>query len=514
MSPRRHRQFLIPSLFGLVLTFSIACSHTSARDDGAEGRSCLLIVLDGLRPDYVRPDWMPHLYELSQRGVVGTNHHSVFPTVTRVNAASIATGSYPETHGLLGNSVYFPEVEPAKSLSTGDAKNLERIEVATGGKLLTATSIGEWLDQHGKRLLVGSSGSTGSAFLLNHKVKGVGIVHTERNWPESLAAATAELGPAPPETEPNAAQNKRAVNAYIRLGLRREKPDLTILWLSDPDHTAHEKGIGDPVTVESLTLVDHEIGRIVQTHKDLGLEKSVNIIVTSDHGFSTHLGGMDLGRLLVQNQLKASMQSDDVVISDGAIYVKDHDAEKIRKIVELLQKTERIGAIFTKRALPTHPEGIVPGTLSFTLAHWDHERAADILVSADWNDAENSHGFKGAAFQSGVAGHGTSSPWDIHNTLIAFGPDFKSKTQIKTPTSNADLAPTICKLLGISPAPTMTGRIIEELLDDGPDARDIKILEREYRSEAHGKNAGYKVEANESSVNGVDYLDWVKAERK
>ena len=80
----------------------------------------LLIVLDGLRPDYVTPELMPNLHALGERGVVFGNHHAVFPTVTRVNAASISTGAYPETHGLLGNSEYFPAVDESQFLDTGD----------------------------------------------------------------------------------------------------------------------------------------------------------------------------------------------------------------------------------------------------------------------------------------------------------------------------------------------------------------------------------------------------------
>ena len=63
----------------------------------------LVIVVDGLRPDYVTPEVMPRLSRLGQRGIVFRAHHSVFPTVTRVNGASFVTGSYPETHGLMGN---------------------------------------------------------------------------------------------------------------------------------------------------------------------------------------------------------------------------------------------------------------------------------------------------------------------------------------------------------------------------------------------------------------------------
>src|SRR4051812_26844515 len=102
----------------------------------------LLIVLDGLRPDYVTPEMMPNLYALGQRGVVFTNHHSVYPTVTRVNASSIATGTYPEVHGLMGNSVFFPQVDSGRFLDTSDRANLLRIRSAVGGQLLTAPTLG------------------------------------------------------------------------------------------------------------------------------------------------------------------------------------------------------------------------------------------------------------------------------------------------------------------------------------------------------------------------------------
>src|SRR5688572_23440754 len=70
----------------------------------------LLLALDGLRPDYVTKDGMPNLHALAQGGVTFTNHHAVYPTVTRVNSSSISTVAYPERHGIIGNSVFFPRV--------------------------------------------------------------------------------------------------------------------------------------------------------------------------------------------------------------------------------------------------------------------------------------------------------------------------------------------------------------------------------------------------------------------
>src|SRR5579864_2989096 len=82
----------------------------------APARRLLLIVVDGLRPDYVTADVMPNLTALGKRGVVFNHHHSVYPTVTRVNASSISTGAYPDTHGLMGNTVFLDRVDPTKFL--------------------------------------------------------------------------------------------------------------------------------------------------------------------------------------------------------------------------------------------------------------------------------------------------------------------------------------------------------------------------------------------------------------
>src|SRR5256885_12290277 len=111
------RLAVIAALLGATFIHAQSPRHTQ-----------LLIVVDGLRPDNVTRDVMPHLFGLGRRGIVFTAHHSVFPTVTRVNASSIVTGAYPETHGLLGNTIYIPHVDAAHGLDTGERENLEAVE--------------------------------------------------------------------------------------------------------------------------------------------------------------------------------------------------------------------------------------------------------------------------------------------------------------------------------------------------------------------------------------------------
>src|SRR5262249_31026051 len=155
-----------------------------------------LIVADAVRPACVAASVMPNLTALGKRGVVFNRHHSVYPTVTRVNASSISTGTYPEIHGLLGNTVFFPRVDPAKFLDTSDRGNLLRV-IDSEGRLLTAPTLGELLQAAGRRMLVVSSGSTGSAFLNNHTVAGGAILHYRFALPSELAEDMKMLGPAP-----------------------------------------------------------------------------------------------------------------------------------------------------------------------------------------------------------------------------------------------------------------------------------------------------------------------------
>lgn len=93
--------------------------------------------------------------------------------------------------------------------------------------------------------------------------------------------------------------------------------------------------------------------------------------------------------------------------------------------------------MYRKAQKPGSLKGEVKGTLSFNAAHWNHpQRAADVLVSVAWDDRKNEEGFAGTDFATGVAGHGGSSPYEIHITLMAYGPSFKNAAVTSLPTSN------------------------------------------------------------------------------
>ena len=477
-------------------------------------RRHLLIVVDGLRPDYVTAAVMPNLTALGTRGVVFNRHHSVYPTVTRVNASSISTGAYPETHGLLGNTVFFPRVDPAKPLDTADRSNLVRI-AEVEKRLLTAKTLGESLQEAGRKMLVVSSGSSGSAFLNNHTLSGGAIIHYQYVLPESLREDMKAVDPPPADALPGAL-DRYAVDALLKVGIPRVDPAVTVLWLSGLDSTAHDKGIGDPATIEILKLVDGQIKRIEDGLKAAELFDTYDIWVTSDHGFSTYTVGIDLDAVLKPFAGSLADGSPRIVTAGGAIYVRDDDDSTTRAIVGALQRTPGVGAIFTREAQPESLQGRVAGTLSFAAARWAHDRSAQILFSPDWADDANANGMRGTTRSGGVAGHGSSSPWDIHNTLIAAGPDLQRGTTVDVPSANVDLAPTFLKLLGSAIPPSVQGRPLDEALASG-----TPLAKNAVRTIAHTTSTAdgtYQVTGTFTvvTVNGraYRYFDGTKVVRK
>src|SRR5439155_17492550 len=166
----------------------------------------------------------------------------------------------------------------------------------------------------------------------------------------------------------------------------------------------------------------------------------------------------------------------------------------------------------TRPRSPGASEGVVPGTLSYDVARWNHARAGDILVSGNWTSNKNDAGYAGTTTQSGTAGHGASSPYDIHTPLIAAGPDFRERAVSDVPTGNVDLAPTLLRLLGLPVPTTMSGRVIEEGLRSGRPPSSVRV---EHVGESvKTPDGSYELTAHLSIAAGHRYLDYTDVQRR
>lgn len=499
-----------------IIFFLVICivnNTVGAQQPGVKDTAAirtLIVFFDGLRPDYITAQNMPNLFAFKKAGSYGKRHHSVFPTVTRVNSSSYSTGSYPAKTGLMGNTVYFPEVNKVKGINTGEAANLIKINDATGGRLLTAVSLGEILQSAGKSMMVFSSGSSGQAFLQNHTVSGA-VINTSMALPASLEPMiNKEIGPIPAKGKPNTAQHVWITDALITFGFASDGPLVSAIWFSDPDGTAHSDGIGSATAIQAINSVDQQFGRIIAALISKNLIDRVNVLISTDHGFVTHKGKQGLTEFLIKEGLKKDTTSEDVIVTEGAIYVKDHNNEVIRKIVTSLQAQEWVGALFTKASSPGAMKGTVEGTLSFESIYWNHpERSADILVDENWDDSKNSFGYAGTSYSRGVAGHGGLSPYEVHIPLIVSGPAFKKMYEGDLPTSNVDIAPTVLHLHNLPIPVSMDGRVMSEFLVKSNIKRDVaksEIIETEAK-QSWGK---YQLKLERSIVNKHAYVNFAR----
>jgi arylsulfatase A-like enzyme len=495
--------------FAFALTLiALSCAEEPPRD------RVIILVVDGLRPDYVTEEIMPRLNGLAREGFRGQAHHAVFPTVTRVNGPTIFTGTHPGTHGLLGNSVYLPDVDASRTLDASNADDLRTIDEATGGTLLTTPSLGEMLTAGGLVYFAVGSGSGGSAMLMNHTGAGAGLVHYQFTIPDSLGPVVAEVLGAPPTIAPGtsaAPRVARAVDELLQIGLDRADADVLAAWLTEPDGTAHRTGVGSPETIEVLAQVDTEIGRLLDGLVERELRERTNIIVVSDHGFSTHTGESSLEDLLVEAGLKESEESTDVVVAGDAIHVNepsgvDKDA-RVDAIVALLQRTDWIGPVFTRGATPDTLFGARAGTIAFSAIGWDHERSADILTSPQWSEAENEHGWPGEVLTAGTAGHGSSSPWDIRATFVAAGPGIKRNVVSSVPTGNVDVSPTVLALMGLTVPDGLDGRVLEEILLTGPQPGEMPLSSSPLSASVEDDGLVYQLDVYRTGVGSSVYFD-------
>jgi arylsulfatase A-like enzyme len=138
-------------------------------------------------------------------------------------------------------------------------------------------------------------------------------------------------------------------------------------------------------------------------------------------------------------------------------------------LVEFLQQSDFAGVIFTKEPME--------GTFGLTQALIQRGDAPDVVMAFRWTDLQNQFGVTGeidADWQraAGKGTHATLSRLDMHNMLIAAGPDFKRGQIDDLPSGNIDLAPTILRVLGINPPSQIDGRILSEAMPPANSTND------------------------------------------
>jgi arylsulfatase A-like enzyme len=310
------------------------CGSAEAR---TRTRNVVLLVADGLRPSSLNPTDAPTLVRMQKQGVFFVNSHSVYPTVTTANASALATGHQLGDTGDFANALY----NGSQVINSGtpfieDDEVLEELDAQTGGNFLGEQTLLAVARAHGfSTAAVGKVGPTliqdvsqgdrsvkvpATIFIDDRTGTGKGVPLD----PASAAALTAALGSVTPPTRnskpptredngysgssqvpgtrtANVRQQEFLSDAVTKVILpefkKRGRPFVLVFWSRDPDATQHNQGdsLGDLATGingatsrRAVQNADDTLRRIVAAVQgDRALAATTDVVVTSDHGFST-----------------------------------------------------------------------------------------------------------------------------------------------------------------------------------------------------------------------------------
>lgn len=419
----------------------------------------VIVVLDGLRPDMVAGH-MPNLAAFAAAGLRFDRARSVFPSLTRVCTATLATGSWPARHGIVANAFHRPDLLADRALDTARREDLERLGAAGGG-LLGAPGLGERLAASGLRLGIVHGGSAGSAFLAGHRaaelpghwtvsVHGAAMTVT----PGAQARAEAAAGPPPPPELPRRGACAWAAEVAIALGLGAEGPEVLLVWLPEPDTAFHYCGIGSGGAAGALAAADAAFGRIA----DAALARPrTALLALSDHGQIGTGRRIDLaGRMRADGLPAAETPGEGVALlltggRTGEVRpVPGTDPALLSAAADWLMAQPETGMVIGAAPLAER----VPGLLPLALLRGDHPRAAPLLFVLGDGPGPDRAGLAGLGLHSGGVPdfggmHGGLHPLEMATWLAAAIPGGRRGRE-SLPVALPDIAPSVLALLGLA----------------------------------------------------------------
>lgn len=247
----------------------------------------IILSLDGFRADFLQRGLTPRLSSFVKEGVSPPYMMPSFPSLTFPNHFTLATGLYPEAHGIVGNSFWDPDLQaefyytdPARSL---DAKwwNGQPFWV-TAEKQGIRTAVHMWPGSEAK--IQDTFASIVDKFngkeALDNKVSRI-LGFLDMPGKESPSVATKDT-----------------------------RPQFIAAYVPNVDTDGHKYGPNSTEIRSTIQSVDTMVDKLFKGLESRNLTKIVNVIVVSDHGMAT----TDTSRLL---QLEDLIDTSKIEHTDG-----------------------------------------------------------------------------------------------------------------------------------------------------------------------------------------------------
>jgi len=384
-----------------ILFASCTGKKTPEADTGTLDTYVVVVSLDGFRWDYQDLYETPNFDKLEKRGVKARYMISSFPTKTFPNHYTLATGLYPDHHGIINNSFYAAELDGVYRIgdramvTNPDAYFGEPIWVTAEKQGVKAASY-FWVGSEAAILETSPS----YWYTYNHDIPYVPRVDQVIEW--------------------------------LKMPLA-ERPGLIFLYFDQPDGIAHRFGPEHQETGDQVSYLDSILGYLRSEISELAYGELVNLIVLSDHG----MGPTSPDRYVnLEEYVKEEWTTS--VIGGNPVYLIEPAGGCADSITMALNNVEGVSA-WQKEDIPQH------------LHYGTSPRFPGIVAVADslWSigTTTDASGYSGGA-------HGYDNAFSDMNTIFyAEGPAFKENYSA-APFSNVEVYGIIAEILGLDPAAT------------------------------------------------------------
>ncbi|PYH78857.1 nucleotide pyrophosphatase family protein [Aspergillus uvarum CBS 121591] len=257
--------FFILLLGAYKASTKFRASHSSKRflSNGTAlfAPTTILISLDGFRADFLNRGLTPALNSLVANGVSPQYMLPSFPSVTFPNHFTLVTGLYPESHGIVGNTFWDPEME--------DEFYYTHPSVSMQPKWWNAEPLWMTAENQGVRAAI-------------------------HMWPGSEA----HIG----GVEPSFLDRYNGSEALSRkvdriLGLldlpgvedqtQSSRPQFIAAYVPNVDADGHLYGPNSTETRGTIAKVDSMLASLLTGLQDRNLTEIVNVVIVSDHGMAS-----------------------------------------------------------------------------------------------------------------------------------------------------------------------------------------------------------------------------------
>ena len=379
------------AILTLILTITALLSACAKND-----QVTVIISLDGFRWDYTQWYDTPFLDRMAEEGVEAALIPS-YPSKTFPNHYTLATGLFPDHHGIIGNKFINRATGKKFSLSNREVKHDARYY---GGEPIWLTA-----QRQGLRTAV-------------------------FYWPGSDVAVQGKY----PDKYFNYDQEPRLTFGQridgILKQLRRpeaKRPQLIMAYFEQPDHNGHVYGPQAKQTRIAVMEIDKLISNLYERIQKLPISDKVNFIVVSDHGMTLTMPEKHID---ARQYLKKEWYYDIEGDAPANVYAREGCADSI---CQALQGVDHI-RVWHRTEVP------------YYLHYGTNENVGDVVIDTElgWLFSDKKAEYGGT--------HGYDPSYnDMHALFRAVGPAFK---HISLPhISNVDVYPLLCHLLGIEPAP-------------------------------------------------------------